>query len=187
MNRKQLAMVLLLVVLAFASDRLFHQQETRPTAGAPGVPLPDAYARDVSLDILGPDGRRVYQLHADTLEYYPDSDRLQFTQPRLELLHGRNSHWLLTAEHGYTRQDGDPVWLLGKVTIQQLASGSGNPLQITTRDVLVKPGARTAETGQAARITGKNLRLDSVGIEADFRRNRVYLRSRVRGIVHDAG
>ena len=187
MNRKQLVMVLFLVMLAYASDRLFHQQEIHPTTGAPGTPLPDAYARDVSLDILGPDGRRVYQLHADTLEYYPDTDRLQFTQPRLELLHGRNSHWLLTADHGYTRQDGDPVWLLGSVTIQQLASGSGNLLQIRTRDVLVRPGDRTAETGQAARVTGTGFRLDSIGIDADFRHNRVQLRSRVRGILHAAG
>ncbi len=187
MNRKQLGVVLLLVVLAYASDRLFHQQESRPTAGESGPPLPDAYARDVHLDILGPDGKRIYRLHADTLDYYPDNDRLQFTHPRLELLHGRNSRWQLTAEHGYTTQTGDPVWLLGIVNIQQLASISGNLLKIRTRDVLVKPGARTAETGQAARITGQDFRLDAIGFQADFLHNRVQLRSRVRGILHAAG
>jgi LPS export ABC transporter protein LptC len=180
-------MALLLVLLVFASDRLFHQQETRPTSGEPGVPLPDAYARDVRMDILGADGRRIYQLRADTLEYYPDSDRLQFTQPRLELVQGKHSHWSLTAEHGYTSQAGDPVWLLGKVIIQQLAAASGNPLEIRTRDVLVKPDERTAETGQPASVTGMDFQLDSVGIDADFRHNRVQLRSRVRGILHEAG
>lgn len=186
MNRKQLAVTIVLVLLVFASNRLFRQQESRPVTTATGEPVPDAFAENVQLDIMNRDGKRIYQIHASTMEYFPDTDRLQFQQPRLELTRHSDSHWLLLAESGYTEQDGDPVWLQGKVTIQQLDAGSGVPLRIETSDVLVKPGARLAETAQAASITGNGYRLDTNGFSADFNNNRLELHSRVRGRLNGA-
>ena len=60
-------------------------------------------------------------------------------------------------------------------------------MNITTRDVLVKPETETAETDQAAVITSDQSVVETVGMHADFINNRVELRSRVRGRIDVAG
>jgi LPS export ABC transporter protein LptC len=184
-NRRQLALALLLVLLAIASFQLLRQQQTQPVTDTGGAPVPEAFARDIKLDILNQDGKRVYQLRASMVEYYPDNDLMQLQEPRLELERHDGSHWLLLADSGHTGQACDPVWLRGNVTIQQLEAKSGNPLQISTRDVLVRTGARLAETAEPAVITGKGFRLDTNGLGADFNTNHLELRSTVRGVLNE--
>ncbi len=186
MNLKQLAGALVLVLLVYASNQLFRRQESRIATEITGQPAPDAFAENIQLDIMNTDGKRVYQLQASTVEYYPATDRLQLQKPRLEMLRDNGSHWLLHAESGYTGRGGDPVWLTGRVTIQQLDAKSGNPMRIETRDVQVMPGARLAETTQAASITGNGYRLESNGLRANLGNNRLELHSQVRGQLNGA-
>lgn len=187
MNLKQLAGALVLLLLVFASNQLFRQQESRLAMSITGEPAADAFAENIQLDIMNTDGRRVYQLQARTVEYYPDTDRLQLRKPRLEMVRNNGSHWLLHAESGHTGRDGDPVWLTGSVTIQQMDAESGNPMRIETRDVLVRTGARLAETPQAAIITGNGFRLETNGLRANLGNNRLELHSRVRGRLNGTG
>jgi lipopolysaccharide export system protein LptC len=185
-NRRQLLAAAALVLLLLASYRLSRQQDILPATDEADASAPDAYASDIRLDIMNAAGRREYQLQASSMEYYPDTDRLQLVQPRLELTRP-GSHWSLQAESGYTVQSSDLLWLLGSVTIRQVEAAHGNPLLIDTRDVLVKPVARLAETGQPAHITSDGYQLDAIGFDADLNSNRVELRSRVRGKLNEAG
>jgi LPS export ABC transporter protein LptC len=186
-NRKQLAAALILVLLAVASFQLLRVQESQLVTGTSGAQVPDAFARDIRLDILNEEGKRVYRLRASTAEYYPDADLMQLQKPQLEMERRNGTRWLLVADSGHTGQAGDPVWLQGNVTIQQLGAKSGDPLRVETRDVLVRTGARLAETTQAARVTGKGFRIDSRGLSADFNTNHLELHSRVRGVLNGAG
>jgi lipopolysaccharide export system protein LptC len=57
---------------------------------------------------------------------------------------------------------------------------------VVTSDLEIKPQSDTAETTAAAVIQSGVYRIEGVGMLANFRKNRLELRSRVRGRI-DAG
>lgn len=186
MNRKQIAVTVMLVLLVIASSWFFRQQDRLPLPLVTQQTVPDAFAENIHLEIMDESGHPLYRLHAADMEYYPDEDRLQLHQPVLDVDRPGGPHWQVSAESGRTSASGEPVWLLGKVNIQRLESDSYKSLQIKTEDVLVQPGAALAETKHAASITGSGFQLEAVGLDADFRNNRLKLHSRVTGRLNDA-
>ncbi len=186
MNRKQLAVAAMLVLLVLASSWFIREQERLPLPFVEQQSGPDAFAENIILEIMDQTGHPLYLLHATIMEYYPDEDRLQLQRPQLDVTPANGTRWQLSAENGHTGASGEPVWLTGKVNIQRLASGSYRPLQILTEDILVQPSAALAETENKASITGSGFRLEAVGLSADLRNNRLELRSRVRGQLNGA-
>lgn len=186
MNRKQLAITAVLVLLVIVSSWFSRQQDRLPLPLVAQQPGPDAFAENIHLDIMDETGRPLYSLRAADMEYYPEDDRLQLQHPLLDVTQANGSHWQVSAESGRTSASGEPVWLLGEVNIQRLATDSYNTLQIVTRDVLVQPGAASAETEHAASIIGNGYHLEAVGLSADLKNNRLKLHSRVRGQLNDA-
>jgi LPS export ABC transporter protein LptC len=185
-NRKQLTVSAMLVLLVIASSWFFRQQDRLPLPLVAQQPGPDAFAENIHLEIMDQSGHPLYRLHAADMKYYPDEDRLQLHRPLLDVTQADGTHWQVSAENGRTSASGEPVWLLGKVNIQRLATDSSKPLQILTEDVLIQPAAALAETDNAASITGSGFHLEAVGLNADLRNNRLKLRSRVRGRLNDA-
>ncbi len=186
MNRKQLAVAAVLALLVITSNWLFRQQDKLPLPLVAQQPGPDAFAEDIHLEIMDETGHPLYRLRAENMEYYPEEDRLQLQRPLLDVTQPNGSNWQVSAESGRTSASGEPVWLLGKVSIQRLATDSYQPLQIMTEDVLIQPSAALAETENAASIIGSSYRLEAVGLSVDLRNNRLELRSRVRGQLNDA-
>jgi LPS export ABC transporter protein LptC len=174
-------------LLVIASSWFFREQERLPLPLAVQQPGPDAFAENIFLEIMDETGHPLYRLHAANMEYYPDEDRLQLHRPMLDVTRPDTPHWQISAEDGRTSASGEPVWLLGKVSIQRLASALYKPLRIQTKDVLVQPAAALAETEHAASITGSGFQLEAIGLDADFGNNRLKLHSRVTGRFDDAG
>ncbi len=187
MNRKQLAVAMLLVLLVFGSNWFFRHQDRLPLPLVQPPSGPDAFAENIDLEIMSEAGQPLYRLRAARMEYYPREDRLQLQRPLLDITRAGDAHWTVSAESGRTSAAGEPVWLLGTVNIQRLASELHKPLQIVTRDVLIQPDAALAETEHEARITGGGFQLETQGLEADLGNNRLELRSRVRGELNGAG
>jgi LPS export ABC transporter protein LptC len=185
-NRKQLAVAVMLALLVIASNWLFRQQDKLPLPLVAQQPGPDAFAEDIHIEVMDETGHPLYHLRAANMEYYPDEDRLQLQRPLLDITQLNGSNWQISAEDGRTSASGEPVWLLGKVSIQRLATDSYKSLQIMTEDVLIQPSAALAETDNAASITGSGYRLEAVGLGVDLRNNRLELRSRVRGQLNNA-
>ena len=75
----------------------------------------------------------------------------------------------------------DIIWLLGTVDIRRLSGADRGPLHIVTSDLLVRPDDETAETDRETTITSDLFRVDAVGMKADFSKDTLELRSRVRG------
>ncbi|MDH3980452.1 MAG: LPS export ABC transporter periplasmic protein LptC [Gammaproteobacteria bacterium] len=186
MNRKQLAVAAILVLLVIASNWLFRQQDKLPLPFVAQQPGPDAFAENIHLEIMDKTGHPLYRLRAADMEYYPEDDRLQLQHPLLDITRANGANWQVSAESGHTSASGEPVWLLGKVNIQRLASDAYKSLQIVTEDLLIQPSAALAETENAASITGSGFRLEAVGLDADLGNNRLKLHSRVRGQLNDA-
>lgn len=181
------AILVLVGLLVVATGWLSRQQDS----GEALLPVtdrgPDAYADEVTIRVMDENGQPVYHLRADHLAWYPESDQLELRQPVLDVARPDGTNWQLTAERGRTGRAGDPVDLLGQVTIDRLASASRKPLKITTSDVTVMADARQARTDRAARIEGPGYHIETQGLAADLDASKLELQSQVKGRIDGKG
>lgn len=174
-------MLLLVTLLVVATTWVSRRQDAGQEAAVITERGPDAYADDVTVSVMGATGQPAYRLRAEHVAWYPDSDQLALRLPRLDVTRPDGTRWELSAENGRTGRIGDPVSLIGTVTIQRLVSDTQKPLKITTADVTVMADARLALTEQPARVEGSGYQFESRGLTADFGENRLELRDQVRG------
>lgn len=173
--------LLLVAVLVIATTWLTRQQDAGDETAVRTDRGPDAYADDVRIQVMDTNGLPAYHLRAEHIAWYPDNDQLALQRPRLDVHRPDGAHWELRAEQGLTGRAGDPVSLTGTVIIQKVAANSGSALKITTADVTVMSDARLALTEAPALVEGAGYRFEATGLTADFRENRLELRSQVRG------
>jgi lipopolysaccharide export system protein LptC len=146
---------------------------------------PDSFVSGMHLDVMDASGQLSYRVTADNMVHYPNVDQLELQRPLIDLQQHNGNTWRISAETGESADSGDLVRLLGKVNIHR--SGVSGPLQVRTRDLLVKPEQAYATTDSAATITAPGLRVEAVGIEADLDDNTLELHHRVRGSIDAAG
>jgi lipopolysaccharide export system protein LptC len=120
------------------------------------------------------------------VDHFPYDDHSDLKAPFMQVFSQRQAIWDVRAENGRVADKGDTVWLLGRTVINRPQRAEQQAINVVTSDVLVKPQADTAETDSTAVITSGRYRIEGIGMLANFRENRLYLRSRVRGRI-DAG
>jgi len=140
---------------------------------------PDAFVDGMHLDIMDSSGKLSYRVTADHMTHYPDTDQLKLQHPLIDLQQRNGNTWRISATSGEALDSGDLMKLLGRVDIHR--SGVSGPLQVRTRDVLVKPEQAYATTDSPATITAPGIRVDAVGLEADLDNDTLELHNRVRG------
>ena len=177
-TRQTLLFILLLVVIIgsgwFLDGRHGGLQELSVSRSGP-----DSFVSGMHLDIMDTSGQLRYRITADNMVHYPNSDQLDLQRPLIDLQQHNGNTWRISAETGETADSGDLIRLLGKVDIRR--SGVSGPLQVHTRDLLVKPEQAYATSNSAATITAPGLRVDAIGFEADLDDNTLELHNRVRG------
>jgi lipopolysaccharide export system protein LptC len=132
---------------------------------------PDYFMADINATMMDPQGRVRYRLQASRVSHYPDDNSLQLTRPDLHYFPPDGATWQLVSEAGRIYDDGERVYLDGAVNMQRPASQSTAPLNLSTRDLLVRPGEDYAETADRVVITSADSRLAGTGM-------RVYLDER---------
>ena len=186
MNAKQTVALLALALVTGAVLLVDLQDYVPGQAGKPGDGR-DAYMDDVSLRIMNTDGVPVYDMTAGHMTHYSGSDHLELENPLLNITRPDGSVWHVSAERGVSTANGAQVWLRGAVDILRLADDTRGAIHITSTDVLVRPAEEQAETDSSALIITDSYRVEAVGLKADFKTNRLELRSRVRGRINGAG
>lgn len=116
------------------------------------------------VQLAGQEGTRVQKLVMDW--YQPD---------------GRTREWRLRAENGWIAADQQQVRLEGEVVMTRTAESGKSPVTITTRDVLVRPTERYAETAAPALAVTPGGELRAIGVRAYLDQERLELLSQVRG------
>jgi lipopolysaccharide export system protein LptC len=185
-NGKQILLFCLLLAGAGVTGWLMQGQGVLtqiPTTSARG---PDLFVDDMDLKVIGKDGGVHYRLQAGRMEHFPFDDHSDLTAPFVQVLSQGHTLWDAHSERGRVADTGDTVWLLGRAVINRPADATHQAINVVTSDVLVKPHSDTAETSARAVITSGKYRIEGVGMLANFRENRVDLRSQVRGRA-DAG
>ena len=187
MNRRQLILFAGLIASVVLSWWLHEKQDSFRDRYGISQQGPDLFIRNMDLKVTGDDGKTRYRVMAEHMDHYPHADHSELERPVLEVFSQERMTWRINSERGKVADSGDTIWLLGEVDIRRIVEPGTRPLNISTRDVLVKPETETAETDQAAVITSNQSVVESVGLHADFINNRVELRSRVRGRIDVAG
>jgi len=137
--------------------------------------------RAVRLNVAG---QRKSVIAAPRLAQLPNHLGTRIEQPALDWYQpdGQTREWRLQAEHGWISADQQSVRLEGEVTMVRTADSGKQPMTITTRDVLVRPGERYAETAAPARAVTPDGEFRAVGVHAWLDQERLELLSEVRGV-----
>jgi len=91
-----------------------------------------------------------------------------------------NEEWYIEAESAIITADREDVSLQGSVNMLRTNKTTGERLEITTRDVMLKVTPRTASTESLVTLVQAGDRLDAVGMNLDMRKNSYELLDDVR-------
>ena len=176
--------LLLLLILAVATGWFLQ----KPQNGSPNATArkqgPDMFAEQIDVTIMNESGQPVYHITADYMAHSPHTERFDLERPFIELKRAAGDSWNITSERGQMTDEGDELWFLGSVNIHRKGS---RPLHIQTTDLLVKPDEELAETEYAVSISAPQYKINAIGLKADFRKDLLEFRSRVRGTINAAG
>ncbi len=129
-------------------------------------------------------GLREYVVEAPLLRQLPGQLGVQIEQPRMDWYQpdGQTREWRLRSAQGWIASDQKQIRLEGEVVMTRTAESGQLPVTLTTRDVLVRPDIRTAETAAPARAVTPGGELRAIGVRAYLNQERLELLSEVRGV-----
>ena len=182
----RLTITILVAVLLAGIVVLVNQQEYVPGSKTTGSGGRDAFVEDMRLSIMDSTGQPVYRLTAIGMTHQAGTDVLHLQQPRVNISRPNGNQWNIMAARGEAAANGERVWLPGRVELERTADSPRGAMQISASDVLLKPEEKLLETPRRVVITTDNFHLEAIGLDADLSKNRLELRTRVRGTIHGA-
>lgn len=132
---------------------------------------------------MNPAGLREYVIEAPRLTQLPGQLGTRIEQPVLDWYQpdGETREWRLRAERGWVAADQKAIRLEGAVVMTRAADSGKTPVEVTTRDILIRPADRYAETAAPTRAVTPGGELRAVGARAYLDREQLELLSEVRG------
>jgi len=174
----------LLFMLATASSWWLYQkvQPTEPARPIKAKHEPDYFFEDFVVTSMNSQGQPKHRLKGDRMVHYPDDNTTEIEQPELDLYKNAKPVWRINAEHGLISAEGDQVLMGGEVRIKRHGSRQQDVVYVRTRDVLIRPDEKYAETDQLVVITSGNTKVKAVGMRAYIEEGRIELLSKVEGV-----
>ncbi len=174
----------LLFLLAAASSWWLYQkvQPTEPVRPIKVEHEPDYFFEDFVVTSMNSQGQPKHRLKGVRMSHYPDDNTTVIEQPELDLYTNAKPVWQINAEQGLISAQGDQVLMSGEVQIKRYGSRQQDTVYVRTRDVLVKPDEKYAETDQLVVITSGNTKVKAVGMRAHIEKGRIELLSNVEGV-----
>jgi len=141
--------ILALILAAVAAFAWWKQPGVEPEdqgAEMPQQRRPDYTVDRLTATMMGDTGAPDRRLTARELRHYPDDDSTELEQPLLTLFNPEAPPWIVRSETGWVSADGNEVLLRGKVFIDRESDPVTRPMHLSTRELLVKPREKYAET-----------------------------------------
>jgi LPS export ABC transporter protein LptC len=123
--------------------------------------------RDFNGQLLDKQGNINLQITSPLLRKVAQSAVGTIKSPQI-LIKQADEQWHITAESAIITADREYVSLIGDVYMLRLNEISGETLEITTRDVMLRVTPRTASTESFVTIAQYGDRLDAVGMNLDM-------------------
>ncbi|MBL1292516.1 MAG: LPS export ABC transporter periplasmic protein LptC [Thiotrichales bacterium] len=183
-NRGNVLIFIVVLLLALAS--LWLRGQARDPAPvivkAVVVPhIPDFTIEEFDAVAMDVNGQLRQSMSAPKLLHYADDQTATVDKPHLVIYNAETPPWQVDAERGWLSADGNTLQLLDKVVAVRERNDAYEGINIDTSNVDVDLLTDTAVTDEYALIIADSGVTESVGMRAHFAKNRLFLKSRVRG------
>lgn len=128
-------------------------------------------------------GIREYVIEAPLLKQLPSKLGTHIEQPVMDWYQsdGETREWRVRADGGWVAHDQKTIRLEGGVVMLRTAATGKPPVEVTTRDILIRPTERYAETTAPVHAVTPSGEFQAVGVRAYLDREQLELLSEVRG------
>jgi len=142
---------------------------------------PDYYMENFTTITMEEDGTAKNKLRAEYMAHYPDDNTTELLKPMLEVFRKDKLPIMIIADKGWVTADNEVILLSGNVKLWQDDEAGERKLEIITSDVKILMDQEYAETDKPATMTGKRMIVNSTGVRAYFKENRLELLHNVHG------
>jgi lipopolysaccharide export system protein LptC len=160
----------------------FKQNQTLNTIASPSNTTPQkpqGFIYQSKVYSMNTQGELKYYLSSDKTHYYL-KQQTWLDNPRLEIYQDQQkAPWKIQAKIGWVNKEGDQVLLQGQTIIERKETPYNQFIHLQTEDLLVFPQKQTAQTQKWAKIRGKNVIMEGIGMQADLKNNQLQLLSQV--------
>lgn len=160
---------LLIGLLLLAGATLWLEQMTRPDADAVREETrstADFIGENVRMTNYDEQGNQRYELLAETVLNYPDSDITDFEQPRLRY-QTSDGELRISARHGRSYDEGEMIHLTGDVDVFREGLAGNPDLTLRSNSLTVWPDTQRAATDDPVVMTRGNIVAHGNGMRAD--------------------
>lgn len=145
---RQRLLTLLLILLAAAAWWLATVRERGTQVGARDPGVPDQVVEGLRATTMDEAGRPQRRLIAREARHYPRHAGTQLDEPHLTLFTETGPPWRLQSERGWVAEKAEEIRLQGQVLLEREAGADNPPLQVETRELLLRPQEDYARTDQ---------------------------------------
>ena len=155
--------------------------DVQDAAGPPAEAPPGYYLEDVVL--LGTDeaGAVLYRIVAGRVEEAGNERRLELSDVRVQYHENEDVAWLIEAERAAAPNDHSYLELRGNIRVTNSGRAPSGQVVVEADELLLEPERYAASTDSPVTVSFEGNRLEAIGLAADFRDDRLELRSGVHG------
>lgn len=180
-----LTLVAVLATVSFFAYRHYYPKQATHTSSETAKGIPETIVEGLEQTTFTVTGQRQYQMSAERVVHYSNSDTAQLSQPRMNF-YSDSSPWQIQAARGRLEKASEMLTLEGDVALTK-TSEQDEELSLTTDALTIYPKKEKAFTEapvtlqQRNPITQANNVTRAIGFSADITAGTLQFRSQVRG------
>lgn len=180
-SRKNILLSTLLLSALAVSSWLTQQSFLANDTNISQPNTPNAFMTEAHYIQFNQQGALESDIYSPKVVHYPEDDTTVFDDPRMIAHSDDQLTWIITADHGTSRQGLDVLFLQDNVKILRIKDTDNKTTTLTTTALTAYVPQRFAKTDQPVTITQPGSVVNSVGLTADLKKGEIQLLSQVHG------
>ena len=137
--------------------------------------IPNIYMKQAKYYSYDKTGELTSIIETPMSTYNTSSTHIDMSKPRITTYEHNTITWIITADHGFTKNSNTQVNLQGHVVFHQLSNSDEPDTVITTSKATLLPKKTLAKTQQAITIQRGGSTIKGIGMTADLKNNNYQL------------
>ena len=146
----------------------------------PPKKIADSFLNHVDIINYDETGKPKNNIIADKILHYPGDVDSKIIKPNISLFRKQGSPILITADNGFTNQQGTRIILTGHVVISRERSQYNQFFQLKSPTLTIWPNKEYAETDKAVMMTTEGTIVNAIGMKAFIDKEHYLLLSNVK-------
>lgn len=144
--------------------------------------LPDIMIEDLTVKQFDATGKPAHYFYTPALTHFPHKSMSQFTQPKIILTPEDEEPWTIRADRGRAEEGINKITLISNVIFHQNAANNQKEKKITTELMTYYSKKNWATTPEKIFFEQPGLSVQSVGLAADLKEQKIFLLHQVSSI-----